>query len=102
MRFVFFHLVYLYSSMDTATAWKKTHLILSDKSDFDMIKNLLIEFHAFARHILLSLSADEMLQPRTGPLILVSFQIRLEMALFWRQGDKRKLKYCGLIIAETQ
>ena len=49
-----------YSIMDRATAWKKSRFILSDRLDFHMIDNL---FHTFAR-LKLSLSVDEMLQPR--------------------------------------
>ena len=38
--------------------------ILSDRSDFHVIDNLLIAIHVFTRHILMSLSVDEMLLPR--------------------------------------
>ena len=58
--FVSVYVVYLYISMDTASAWKKSHLILSDRSDFHIIDNQLIIFHVFAGHIL-SLSVNEML-----------------------------------------
>ena len=49
--------------MDIATAWKKSHLILSDRLDFHMFNNLLIASHTFARHMLTSLSIDEILLP---------------------------------------
>ena len=62
--FISIHLVHPYSSMNTATAWKKSWFILLDWSDFYMIDNLPIAFHAFARHLLTSLSVDEMLVPR--------------------------------------
>ena len=41
-----------FSSMDTATAWKKSRFILSDRLDFHMIDSLSITFHAFVRHML--------------------------------------------------
>ena len=47
-----------------ARAWKKSHVILSDRLDFYMIYKLSLAGHAFARHILTSLSVDEILQPR--------------------------------------
>ena len=55
------HVVHPYSSLDTATAWKKCHFILSDWSDFQMTNNLSIAACIFARHILTSLSVDETL-----------------------------------------
>ena len=53
--------VHLYSSLDTAAAWKKFRFNLSDRSDFHMINSLLIVVHAFVWHILISFSVDEML-----------------------------------------
>ena len=49
MCFVSIHEVHPYNSMDTLTPWKKSHFILSDRSDFSMLT---------------SLSVDEMLLPR--------------------------------------
>ena len=43
---------YPYSSIDTATAWKKSRFTLSDRSDFHMIDDLSIAVNTFARHIL--------------------------------------------------
>ena len=54
-------MVHSYSSTDTDTPWKKFCFILSDRSDFYMIDNLLIAAHTFARHMLTSLSVDEIL-----------------------------------------
>ena len=62
--FVSIHEVHSYSSIDTATTWKKSCFILSDRSDFYIINNLLIAAHAFARSMLASLSADEILLSR--------------------------------------
>ena len=45
----------------TATTWKRSHYILSERSDFYMIYNLSIASHAFARRMLTSLSVDEIL-----------------------------------------
>ena len=61
MYFLSIHMVHLYRSIDTATTWKKSNFILSDRLDFHMIHNLSIEVLAFARCILKSLSVDEIL-----------------------------------------
>ena len=37
IHFVSIHVVHLYSSIDTTTAWKKSHFILLDRSDFHII-----------------------------------------------------------------
>ena len=55
MRFVSVHVVYPYSRTDTTATWKKSRFILSDIS---------VAVHAFARHILMSLSVNETLLPR--------------------------------------
>ena len=57
IRFVSVHVVHPYSSVDTIAALKKLRCNLSEGSDFHMI-------HAFARHVLKSISLDEMLLPR--------------------------------------
>ena len=44
MHFVSIHIVHPFSSIDTATVWKKYHLILSDRSNFD-IDNLSVAIH---------------------------------------------------------
>ena len=59
-----------YSSMGTATAWKKSHSIFLDRSDFDMMDNLSITFYTFARSTQTSLSVDEMLLPNIRKAIL--------------------------------
>ena len=33
--------------MDPATAWKKSHFILLDRSDFHVIDNMPVAFHSF-------------------------------------------------------
>ena len=49
--------------LDTATAWKKSCFLFSDRSGFHIIDNLSIAVHIFARHILSSLLVDEILLP---------------------------------------
>ena len=56
MRFVSINVVHPYNCNDTATA--------VPLSDFWMINNLLKTVHAITRHILTSLSVDEILLPR--------------------------------------
>ena len=78
------HVVHLYSNIDTTTAWKKSSFILSDRSDFYTIDNLLIAINAFARCILTSLSVDGILWPRYVN-ISTNFRgspFRVEMAPF--------------------
>ena len=53
--------VHPYSQMDTTVAWKKMHLILSNRSDFHMVNNLLIAVYAFDSRVLMSFSVDETL-----------------------------------------
>ena len=62
--FVSLHVVHPYSSMDTATALRKTRFMLSDRLDFHIIESLSIAFHAFTKRMLTSLSVDERLLPR--------------------------------------
>ena len=64
MRFVSVHVVHLHSSMDSATAWKKSCFILSDRSNFHMIDNQWIAAHAFFGRISTSFSVDEILLTR--------------------------------------
>ena len=54
--FVSIHVMHLYSRIDATAVWKKLCFILLD--------NLSIAVYAFARHILMSLSVDEMLPPK--------------------------------------
>ena len=61
MCFASVNVVHPYSSMDTATTWKKSRFILSMRSDFHMIDNLSIAVLTFARCMLTSLSLDEIL-----------------------------------------
>ena len=56
--------VHLYSCTNWATAWIKSHFILSEKSDFYLINNLSIAVHAFPMHILTLLSEGKMLLAR--------------------------------------
>ena len=57
-------MAHLYNSSNTATAWKKTLFILSERSDFHMVDNLSIEVYAVPMGMLTSLSVDEILLQR--------------------------------------
>ena len=48
-----------------AVAWKKSHFILLDRSDFHMINDLSIEVCGLARRIVTSLLGYEMLLPKS-------------------------------------
>ena len=54
----------LYNSTDTATAWKNSRFILSEKSDFHIVDNLSIAIHCLPMCMLTSLSVDEILLTR--------------------------------------
>ena len=56
-------MVCLLSCTDTDKAWKKSHLILSQRSNFDMIDKLSIAFHAFLIGIFTSVSFVDILVP---------------------------------------
>ena len=43
------------------TAWKNSHFISSERSDFQMVDNLSTVLHALSIHMLTSLSVDEIL-----------------------------------------
>ena len=45
-----------YSSTDTVTAWKSSRIVLSERSDFYIVNNLLIVIHVLSMHLLISLS----------------------------------------------
>ena len=64
MCFVSVLVVHPYSSMDTVTACKKSCFILLDRPELHIIDNLSIAFHTFTRHMLTSLSVNEILLPR--------------------------------------
>ena len=51
------HVVHRYSNTDTTAAWKKT--VLSNRSDFHMTNSLSKAVHAFASHVLMSFSVNE-------------------------------------------
>ena len=51
---LFLYVVHPYSSSDTSTALEKSCYILSDRSYFHMIDNLLKAVSAFTRHMLTS------------------------------------------------
>ena len=59
IHFVSVHVVYMYTCIDTTTAWKKFRL--SDRSDFHKIDSLSIVVYAFTKRILILLSVDETL-----------------------------------------
>ena len=64
MHFVCAHVVHPYSSMETATAWKKFNFVLLDRSDSHMIDGLSVAVHALARRILTSFSEGEIMLAR--------------------------------------
>ena len=57
-------MVHPYSSIDTATAWKKLRLISSDRSEFYIIDSLSLIVHTFVSNVLISFSFNETLLPR--------------------------------------
>ena len=59
LPFVSINVVHRYISIGKTTVWKKSRLIISDRSDFYMVDSLAIAAHAFARHKLTSLSVNE-------------------------------------------
>ena len=61
LSFVRVQVVHPCSSTDTATALKKSHFILLEKSGFYIINNLSIAVHIYPVNMLISLSADEVL-----------------------------------------
>ena len=63
MRFVSVDVVHPYCRTDTATASKKSHFILSERVNFDMINNLSIAVHNLPKRMLTSISVDEILLP---------------------------------------
>ena len=65
VKFVYEHVVHPYSSIDTATTWKKSRLILRDILDFHKIDNLAITVYNFAGRILKVLSVEEALHLAT-------------------------------------
>ena len=64
MCFVSIPVVHPFSSIDTATSWKKPHFIISIRLDFHKINSLSKAFHAFIKLMLILLSVDKMLLPR--------------------------------------
>ena len=62
-HFVSTHVVHPYISIDTATAWKKSRIISSDRSEFYMIDNL-SSIPCFSKRMMTSLSVDEILLSR--------------------------------------
>ena len=64
MCFVNVYVVHPYRSNDAATVWKKSRLVLWEKSDFHLIGSRSIVSLTFAKHVLSSLSVDEILLPK--------------------------------------
>ena len=59
LHFFSVHMVHPYISINTTAAWKKSSFILSNRSDYYIINSISIVVYVFARHILTSLSVDE-------------------------------------------
>ena len=97
IHFISVHVAHPYSRIDTTAAWKKLYFILLDRLDFQVITNLLIAVHAFARQILTSLSVDEALLPRYVNLStnFRELPFRVEMSFFF---FKLKPMYCFVCI----
>ena len=53
-----------YSSIDATASWKKLRFILSVRSGFYIIDNLLIAIHAFVNLVSMSFSVDATLQKK--------------------------------------
>ena len=85
MRLVRVQMVRPYSSIDSATTWKKSRFTLPTRSDFHTTENLSIAVHAFARRMLTSLSVDEMLLSRyvNRSTDFKGLPLKVEMAPFW-------------------
>ena len=64
IRLVSVHVVHPYSSIYTIAAWKKPHVVLSDRSAFHMTDSLSMAVHAFVSCVLMLFLVDEMLLPR--------------------------------------
>ena len=58
VRVVSVQVMNLYSSMNTAAAWKKLCFILSDRSDFHKTDSLPTTVHAFASRVLISAASS--------------------------------------------
>ena len=58
-----FQVVQLYGSTDTATSWKNSHFILTDRWDFHIVDNLSVAIHVLPMRIMISLSINEILLP---------------------------------------
>ena len=71
------HVMHPYSSINTTAAWKKLRFILSVRSDFHMTDSQPKAVHAFASHVLMSVSVDETLLRGRWTCQLVSESYRL-------------------------
>ena len=68
--------------MDWTAAWKKLHFILSVRSDFHMTDSLLVDVHAFASHVLMSVSVAVTLLPRSVNLLTNFKELQWRCHLF--------------------
>ena len=99
------HVMHPYSRINTTAAWKKL-CFSSDRSDFHMIDKLSIAVHTFTRHILQSISVDEILLPRYVNLstnfleptfsVDVSFLIKTHVLRFVCIDMETNAAYCHL------
>ena len=55
--------VQLFNSTDMAIAWKNSHLILSETSDFHIVDNMSVAIHALSMCMLTLFSVDKILLP---------------------------------------
>ena len=85
IRFVSIHMVDSYSNMDTTAAWKKLPFYLLGWSDLHIIDRLSIAVYAFASHVVMTFSVDEML-PLSYVNLSMSFRdppFSVEISSFW-------------------
>ena len=85
IHLVSIYVVLPYSSIDTTAAWKKLRFVLSVRSDCYMTDSLSIAIHVYASHVLMFVSVDEILLPRSVNLS-TSFrelQFNVEMLPVW-------------------
>ena len=59
------YVVHPYSAIDSTAALKKLCFILSVRSDFHMTDILSMAVHAFAKRVLMSVSVNEIMLPRS-------------------------------------
>ena len=93
MVFVRVKVVHPYSCTDTDITWKKSSFILSERSDFYMVDNLMIAIHVFSMRMLTSLLVDEILLPRYVNWLINFRGLPLKMNM-----DPSYLKFMNIVL----